>query len=188
MSQQLYLTQGERGECKRKTHLRASLTKVLESEDSSGRETKEKWQDQEKDKGKRTQKEDERGLSSFSTSTEFSCRCSSLIRLHLLDKRLFDNLMHGRTIHPSTIYIKSSLLRARRCHTTHAGIIAQSSLRLLLVLASAHMNGKQRRRSWSGEQQRLETSHPLISLCLSLSLSICTNHLLYFSSGGSLEI
>lgn len=38
------------------------------------------------------------------------------MRLRVLDKRLFDNLTHGRTIRPSTIYMQSSLLAARRCH------------------------------------------------------------------------
>lgn len=40
----------------------------------------------------------------------------------------FDNLMHRCPIHASTIYIQSSLLRGHSCHTTHAGIITQSSL------------------------------------------------------------
>lgn len=47
------------------------------------------------------------------------------MRLRVLDKRLFDNLTHGRTIRPSTIYMQSSLLAARRCHATHAGNIAR---------------------------------------------------------------
>lgn len=50
-----------------------------------------------------------------------SCRCSSVIRLCLLDKRVYDNLIHRHTIHPSTIYIQSSLLRVQSCHTTNVG-------------------------------------------------------------------
>lgn len=36
--------------------------------------------------------------------------------------------MHRRAIHASTIYIQSSLLGARSCHPTHAGIITVFSV------------------------------------------------------------
>lgn len=63
---------------------------------------------------------------SCSPSRESSC--GSLIQLCLVDKRVFDNLMHGRAIHASTIYIHSSLLGTRSCHPTHAGIITVFSV------------------------------------------------------------
>lgn len=59
-------------------------------------------------------------------------------------------LIRRHTIHPSTIYIQSSLLRVRSCHTTHAGITAQSSLRVPYVLASAHVTGS--RDTGAGEE------------------------------------
>lgn len=71
------------------------------------------------------QKEAEKSIAnSCFTSTEFSCRRSSAICLRLLDKRIFDNLLHSRAIRASTIYIQSSLLGVQSCHAAHAGIIA----------------------------------------------------------------
>lgn len=123
-----------------------------------------------KNKGKK--REDKKR--SCSTSTEFfCCRCSSAIRLHLLDKRVYDNLIHRRTIHPSTIYIQSSLLRVRSCHTTHAGTIAQSSLCL-----HPHM--------WL-EEELLEKKNSSVSryhILSSLSLTLSTLITCFSSSSG----
>lgn len=109
---------------------------------------------------------------SCSTSPGFSCRCSSVILLCLLDERVSDNLMHRRAIHPSTIYIQSSLLRVHSCHTTHAGIIAPSSLCIFNVLAYAHVNWKML------ESERSAAASDNIA---SSHLCFYTNHLLPLS-------
>lgn len=139
---------------------------------------------------RRNTKETERGWKphserSCSTSREFSCRCSSAIWLRLLDKRVYDNLIHRRAMHPSTNYMQSSLLRAHSCHTTHAGIIAQSSLCVLYVLASAHVTES---RDAGEENSIVWRYHILSSLSFPLALPLYTNHLLYFSSGPILAI
>lgn len=94
------------------------------------------------------------------------CRCSPQMRLRVLDKRLFDNLTHGRTIRPSTIYMQSSLLAARRCHATHAGEAARRC-----------RSGKRRRGGGDAASSRLST----VSLITCFFVfSVC-----FLSQGGS---
>lgn len=160
------------------THRGAALTKqkkVFEATTPAGeRETKEKWQDGEKREAERKQKEDESSSAAFPHLQIsffflffffFHCRCSSQMRLRVLDKRLFDNLTHGRTIRPSTIYMQSSLLAARRCHATHAGNIARRC-----------RSGKWRRGGGDAASSHLST----VSLITCFFLFFC-----FFSRGGS---
>lgn len=96
----------------------------------------------------------------------------SLMRLCLLDKRLFDNLMHRRGSGASTIYTHSSLLGRRSCHPTHAGIIPVSSVHP--SSACVHMWAE----SWdAGDESGSDIASPHLS-----------NHLLSPSSGPTPQI
>ncbi len=86
-----------------------------------------------------------------------------------------DNLIHRRTIQPSTIYTESSLLREHSCHTMHAGIITPFSLCDLYVLASTHvlkeeMLELERKTATSGD---IRSSHLHLSFS---ALITCKSH------------